>query len=161
MLRPNRRSHTFGVPKSKKAPLPHPQALTSQVESYWLPRLHTRGVARAMAMGKEKVQWWFIAIPFSSGCRSHSSVDVVHARVARCVAPCPIEGLFFVLDASRCFMYRSMEQIVACSSGEGKVAGGMAAPGVQEPVAKGRHCILSLEKNLHVETYRFLQGSRP
>jgi hypothetical protein len=30
-------------------------------------------------MGKEQAQWRFIAIPFSSGCRSQSSVDVVHA----------------------------------------------------------------------------------
>jgi hypothetical protein len=121
MLRPNRRSHTFGVPKSKKAPLPHPQALTSQVESYWLPRLHTRGVARAMAMGKEKVQWWFIAIPFSSGCRSHSSVDVVHASKES-------QGVWLRAQSKVSFLY-SMHLDVSCTEAWSKLSPAAAGKG--------------------------------
>jgi hypothetical protein len=56
----------------------HARSVARAVTMGWLPRLHARSVARTVAMGKEQAQWRFIAIPFS-GCRSQSSVDVVHA----------------------------------------------------------------------------------
>jgi hypothetical protein len=34
-------------------------------------------------MGKEQAQRRFIAIPFSSGCRSQASIDVIHAGKSR------------------------------------------------------------------------------